>query len=80
MQKQKEYDWKDSNVALLGSSLDRKIKEAAAEGEDAWADVGYQAELRVWRIEQFKVVAWPREQYGQFYDGDSYIVLHAYQA
>ena len=40
MQKQKEYDWKDSNLALFGSPLEKNIKAAAAEGEDAWAEVG----------------------------------------
>jgi len=33
----------------------------------------------VWRIEKFKVVPWPKEQYGKFYDGDSYIVLRTYK-
>lgn len=26
LRKQKEYDWKDSNVALLGSDEDREVK------------------------------------------------------
>lgn len=29
----------------------------------------------MWRIEQFQVVPWPARQYGEFYDGDSYVVL-----
>lgn len=29
----------------------------------------------IWRIEDMKVVAVPREQYGSFYKGDSYIIL-----
>jgi len=33
----------------------------------------------VWRIEKFQVKAWPKEKYGQFFDGDSYIVLHTYK-
>jgi gelsolin len=30
----------------------------------------------VWRIVKFKVEHWPKEQYGEFYNGDSYIVLN----
>ena len=33
----------------------------------------------MWRIEQFKVVAWPSDLYGSFHTGDSYVVLHSYQ-
>ena len=40
MQKAKKYDFKDSNLALFGSPLERKVKEAAAESEDAWHGSG----------------------------------------
>ena len=33
----------------------------------------------MWRIENFKVVPWPKAQYGNFYTGDSYIVLNTYK-
>ncbi|GMF27055.1 unnamed protein product [Phytophthora lilii] len=33
-------------------------------------------EVTVWRIEDLEKVEVPKEQYGYFYDGDSYIVLH----
>jgi gelsolin len=32
MLKQKKYDWKDTNMALFGSDLEKKIKKAAAQG------------------------------------------------
>jgi len=35
--------------------------------------------MQIWRIEKFKVVHWPLEQYGSFYDGDSYICLNTYK-
>ena len=70
--------WKDSNLALIGSDLDHKIKSAAAAGEDAWASTGKEAGTKVWRVEQFKIVAWPEEKYGQFHTGDSYIILNSY--
>ncbi|ORX61228.1 actin depolymerizing protein [Piromyces finnis] len=34
--------------------------------------------LKIWRIEKLKVVPWPKELYGRFYSGDSYIVLNVY--
>jgi len=35
--------------------------------------------VQVWRVEKFKIVEWPKDRYGQFYSGDSYIVLHSYK-
>jgi gelsolin len=29
-------DWQDTNVGLIGSDIDRKCKEAAANGEPQW--------------------------------------------
>jgi len=34
--------------------------------------------VRVWRIEKFNVVDWPEEDYGTFFDGDSFIILNGY--
>ena len=77
----KEYDIKDSNVELIGSDIDHKVKYASAESEPAWNDgkVGQTAGLHIWRIEDFQVVRWPQERAGEFYNGDSYIVLHSYK-
>jgi len=35
--------------------------------------------LQIWRIEDFKKVEVPPEKYGQFYGGDSYILLYTYK-
>jgi len=35
--------------------------------------------MQIWRIEKFQVKQWPVEQYGTFYDGDSYICLNTYK-
>lgn len=77
----KEYDIKNSNVELIGTEIDHRVKYNSAKTEPAWNDgkVGLQAGLHVWRIEDFEVVPWPKEKYGQFFDGDSYIVLHSYK-
>lgn len=77
----KEYDIKDSNVEFIGSDIDHKVKYASAETEPAWNDgkVGKEAGLHIWRIEDFKVVPWPQDRTGQFFNGDSYIVLYSYK-
>jgi gelsolin len=79
MLKQKEYNLADSNIANLGSDLDKKVRVAAAQTEKAWSAAGKQVGLQIWRIEKFNVVSWPRDQYGSFYSGDSYIVLNTYK-
>lgn len=41
--------------------------------------MGQTPEVRVWRIEKFQVKPWPKERYGQFHKGDSYIVMNTYK-
>ncbi|XP_064634759.1 severin-like isoform X2 [Lineus longissimus] len=79
--KQKKYDWKDSNLSLFGSKLEKDIKQAAAETEKAWHVVNAEdkAGLFIWRIVKFVPTPWAKEEYGSFYNGDSYIILNKYQ-
>lgn len=77
--KPKKYDWKDSNMALFGSDTERAVKKAAAECEPAWQGCGQEVGLKIWRIEKFEVKDWPKEDYGDFYNGDSYIILNTYK-
>jgi gelsolin len=51
---------------MLGSDLDKKVREAAAATEKAWTGAGKQLGMEIWRIEQFKVVRWPKDQYGMY--------------
>jgi len=44
--------------------------------DPAFEGAGQSEGLQIWRIENFEVVAYPPEKYGQFYEGDSYIVLY----
>ncbi|KAM0277572.1 hypothetical protein ACHAQH_005691 [Verticillium albo-atrum] len=76
----KEYDIKDSNVELIGTDLDHKVKYNSALAEPAWHDgkVGLLPGLMIWRIERFEVIPWPKAKYGTFLDGDSFIILHSY--
>jgi hypothetical protein len=41
--------------------------------------VGQTPSLNIWRIEKFIVKEVPKNTYGTFYEGDSYIVLHTYK-
>jgi len=66
---------KDSNCARIGSDEDKDARKKAAMTENAWKGAGTQAGLKVWRIENFQVVPWPEDRYGEFMMADSYIVL-----
>lgn len=71
----------DTNMALFGSEVETKIKEAAASGEPQWTGpprAGAEKGLQIWRVENFRVVPWPKNRYGEFHVGDSYIVLKTY--
>jgi gelsolin len=71
--------WEDSNVAGIGGKENRDLRKAAAETEVAWKDAGKAEGLQIWRIEKFHVKAWPKGDYGQFFRGDSYIILQTYK-
>ncbi|XP_057306222.1 gelsolin-like protein 1 [Hydractinia symbiolongicarpus] len=79
MIKAKKYDWTDSNMALFGSDTDKKVKKESAETEPAWKGAGDKVGVQIWRIVKFKVTHWDKEQYGEFYNGDSYIILNTYK-
>lgn len=79
MLKPKKYDWKDSNMAMFGSDLDKSVKKEAAQGEPAWAGSGEKVGLEIFRVVKFKIQKWPIEDYGKFYAGDSYIILNTYK-
>jgi len=77
--KPKNYDWKDSNLALFGSDTEKQVKKQSAETEPAWKNAGKRVGIQVWRIVNFKVTDWPKEDYGKFFNGDSYIILNTYK-
>lgn len=77
--KPKNYDWKDSNLALFGSDVDKQIKKESAIKETAWKDAGSKTGLQIWRIVDFKVQNWKKQDYGKFFNGDSYIILNTYR-
>lgn len=44
-----------------------------------WKKSGSEVGLLIWRIEKFDVVPVPKDTYGSFYSGDSYIILNTYK-
>ncbi|KAF9452918.1 actin regulatory protein [Macrolepiota fuliginosa MF-IS2] len=74
-----QYNIEDSNIALLGSDLEKRVREHAGDKEAAWEEAGTTIGLQIWRIEQFHVIEWPKDRHGTFYDGDSYIILQTYK-
>lgn len=59
------------------SKLEKKVSAEAGERDPAWeaAEQGNLGAL-VWRVEKFSIKPWPKQRYGEFFSGDSYIVLH----
>lgn len=66
----------ESNCAEIGTEADKAARKAAAAGEPAWAGLGEEEGLKIFRIENFKVVPVPEPMYGSFFSGDSYIIFH----
>lgn len=51
---------------------DRKEAQKATLPDDG------KGQLEVWRIEDFEMAEWPKDKYGHFYGGDSYVMLYTY--
>ena len=68
--KDRQPNWKDTNMCFFGTILEKKIKEEAAQHEPQWRNAGKVAGLQIWRIEKFKVVPWPEDKVGQFHEAD----------
>jgi len=75
--RQKELDW-GKETASKDKAFETASKDSA-DNELAWKGAGQKVGLQIWRIIKFKVVAVPKDEYGEFYDGDSYIVLNTYE-
>jgi len=79
MGKARTIDISQTNIAGLGTELEKQVRLNAALTEAAWKGVGQKPGLIVWRIEKFHIVPWPESDYGKFYSGDSYIILNTWK-
>jgi gelsolin len=77
-QKSSPHILRDANFYLPPANTEKEMKANAAQGEPAWLNAGKEPGIQIWRVEKFKIVEWPRDKYGYFFDGDSYIVLNSY--
>jgi gelsolin len=76
---EKGYDPENHSAELIPPGIERKLKCATGAAEPAWNNghVGIRPGVLVWRVENYALVAWPEEMTGQFFDGDSYVILHS---
>ncbi|KAI9321232.1 hypothetical protein BX666DRAFT_1899928 [Dichotomocladium elegans] len=69
----------ETNLANFGSELEKKHRKEEGALEQAWnyegSVVGKEPGLWVWRVQNFELVAVPEKYFGQFYQGDSYVIL-----
>lgn len=73
----KPYAIQGSNIEHVGGNEERMAKLKAASTSNEFSNAGKE-ELQVWRIEDFVAKSWPKNKYGSFYEGDSFIVLKRY--
>ena len=64
-----------TNMALFGTDIEKNLRHKNAQNEPEWHKIPKEPCLLIWRIEKFKVVPWPKNMYGTFYNGDSFIIL-----
>ncbi|KAH9258199.1 hypothetical protein BASA81_003783 [Batrachochytrium salamandrivorans] len=71
-----------------GSQEHKDARKGAAQSEKEFVGAGQKPGLEVWRVENrrtksdtpdFGVKRWPKEEYGSFFSGDSYLVLNTYK-
>lgn len=69
----------DSNIENYGGQDHKDAKKLKAESEVEFKGAGAAVGVEVWRIENFGVKKYDQKMHGQFFTGDSYIVLNTYK-
>lgn len=69
----------DTNMENYGGKEHRDKQQEIAKKQKEWKGAGQKEGVEVWRIEKFKVKRTKKEHHGEFFNGDSYIVLHSYK-
>ena len=67
--KKKAFQKKGFDASALHASAGRDAQTLVDDGS---------GKVQVWRIENFEMKEVPKEQYGHFYSGDSYVVFYTY--
>jgi gelsolin len=69
----------DTNMENYGGKEHRQKQQEIAKKQKEWKNAGKKEGVEVWRIMKFRVIPQDPDTYGEFYNGDSYIVLHTYK-
>jgi len=64
--------------AFIKKTFDTATMHKKAEREKARLVDDGSGTLEIWRIEDLEMAEWPKDKYGHFYGGDSYICLYTY--
>lgn len=87
--KENFFQWTEKDASKPGAprkaskqfvkkSFDPKTMLKQQEREKARLVDDGKGKLEIWRIEDMEMAPWPREKYGHFYGGDSYVMLYTY--
>jgi len=68
----------DTNMENYGGKEHRAKQKALAQNQKEWKHAGEEPGVEVWRIMKFKVIK-QKDFNGEFYNGDSYIILNTYK-
>jgi len=59
-------------------TFDAKSMHSAAQREAYIMPDDGKGKLEIWRVENFELAPWPVERHGEFYSGDSFVLLYTY--